>query len=130
MQRFFTAAIILAAQLAAISGASPVVEDASFTSDGNSVILQFLSDTNRGGYSTSFVCSELLNFDNVATATCQWSDDSTITIFPGSLGTIIVSDALSNYVLSLHEIGTQHLTLKNTPGLLYVEVFFILPRPT
>lgn len=92
---YFTAALLLAAQLSSVSGASPVVEDASFSGDGSSVIIQFVSATNRGGYSSSFICSELLSFPNVASATCQWSDDSTVVVFPGSQGTITVSDSLN-----------------------------------
>jgi hypothetical protein len=64
--------------------AVPTLKSATFKSDGSAVIVTFDAATNMAGYSSGFVCSTVLNFVGVAAAACQWTDASTITVYPSN----------------------------------------------
>ena len=61
---------------------TPVPQHALFSNDGASVLFYFDAPTDRAGYTNTFPCTRLLTFPGVASASCQWTDSATITIFP------------------------------------------------
>ena len=79
---------------------TPRLLSATFSSDGSSIFLAFDSATSRGmgvagGGSNFCNCSRLLQFQAIELATCRWADDATsLTIFPGSRGTVSVGSSV------------------------------------
>jgi hypothetical protein len=72
--------------------AVPQLKSAAFSSDGSSVLVTFDSPTNRAGYTNSFPCTTLLSFTGASAASCAWTDDSTITVYPSSTATLLNVD--------------------------------------
>jgi len=60
---------------------APVANSARFANDGSSIFVSFDSNTDRGGFSSSFPCGDLLDFPFSSSALCNWADSSRIEIF-------------------------------------------------
>ena len=80
---------------------APKPTSAKFSDVLNSILLEFDSDTNKGGLSGSFSCSEILDGSS-ATDTylgdgsyCSFSDANTLTVTFGTEPTIVTSDTLT-----------------------------------
>jgi hypothetical protein len=59
-----------------------LVWPAYFSSTGIYVELLFDTSTNRAGYTSPFVCGELLSFVGSSTSMCRWIDDAKIWVYP------------------------------------------------
>ena len=81
---------------------TPRLLSVTFSSDGSSILLAFDSATSRGvgvaagGGSNFCNCSKLLQLRAIEFASCRWADDATsLTIFPGSRGTVSVGSSVA-----------------------------------
>eukprot|EP01034_Spumella_vulgaris_P023174 gene23174-29368_t len=73
----------------------PMLQSASFNGDGAIIVLSFDSPTNRGGYTNGFPCGALLTFDGSAQALCQWTDGSTIAVYPAFSSPLTVNSTIA-----------------------------------
>jgi hypothetical protein len=80
--------------------AVPQLKSVAFSSDGSSVLVTFDSPTNRAGYTNSFPCTTLLSFTGASAATCAWTDDSTIMVYPSSTATLLNVDQSTVSIVS------------------------------
>jgi sugar lactone lactonase YvrE len=62
----------------------PIFDSALFSQDGTQVQIKFDKPTNLGGLTTSFICSQLLNFSCAASSQCRWDDPSNIVVSKGN----------------------------------------------
>lgn len=71
-----------------------------FTGDGTCINLNFNVQTDKGLKTTTnyFKCSDLLVFNNAEYALCSWENFLSLSIFPGSYGTILPNDYI--YVIN------------------------------
>jgi len=60
--------------------AAPELVSAAFSSDGASMQVLFSAETDRGGTSSQFLCSQLFSFACANSSVCTWSDESTVTV--------------------------------------------------
>eukprot|EP01040_Poterioochromonas_malhamensis_P014220 gene14220-15723_t len=83
----------------------PTLQSAMLSSDGRYCVISFSVQTDKGGYSYSFPCTNLFTFSGDSLATCYWQDSSTIVIYPDlttdplnalSVGSIIMLSIVNN----------------------------------
>jgi hypothetical protein len=67
----------------------PSLASAQFSDSAAQLGVAFGSDTDQGGFTSSFPCSRILNFVRVGGSTCMWTDRRTLLITLGA-GAIIV----------------------------------------
>lgn len=65
-----------------VSPPVPAPAQAIFSNDGGTVVLNFDSPTNKGGFDGNFACEKLLSFAGSVTAVCQWTSSTEIAIYP------------------------------------------------
>ena len=72
---------------------TPSLLSVTFSSTGNSLLIQFDSETNMAGISNpSFSCSLLFIFANSSSTICQWSDSQSLVASLGSTSTVLPND--------------------------------------
>jgi hypothetical protein len=62
--------------------AAPSLLAAQFSNDGSNIVVSFDSPTDRSGFAGVFPCRLLLSFPGDADATCAWSSDANILVYP------------------------------------------------
>ena len=60
---------------------APLFHKAMFSSDGSYATLIFDRDSNRGGVTSSFICSALFQFPCAQSSRCLWIDSKTVNIY-------------------------------------------------
>jgi hypothetical protein len=64
-----------------VGSAAPQLLHAVFNSEGY-VLVSFSAATNRAAISNELTCTELLQFDGDSWASCEWSSDYLVTVYP------------------------------------------------
>lgn len=73
---------VLRVLAADVEPGTPQLLSATFSSDGSSVAVAFSAPTDKGGYQNAFPCAKLLNFTGSSAASCQWSDNAKMVVYP------------------------------------------------
>eukprot|EP01031_Cornospumella_fuschlensis_P028622 gene28623-34552_t len=60
---------------------APTLSSATYSSDGSFLQIEFSAETNRGGVSGHFLCSEMFRFSCAQSSSCIWRDFSTVLAF-------------------------------------------------
>ena len=63
----------------------PVPKSAFFSNDGTSVIIEFDTKTNQGGYENVFPCDNLLYFNGDSSSICSWINNTHIEMLDATL---------------------------------------------
>jgi hypothetical protein len=69
---------------------SPVVKSVAFSSDGAFITIMFSRPTDQGGFNGYFSCVTLLEFAGAERGSCNWADESTISLAPGTLSSLSI----------------------------------------
>lgn len=92
----------------------PVMQSAIFSADGTYVTISFDTPTNQGGYKNTFPCSGLLYFDGMDGATCLWSDNRHILVYPSysaGAATLAPKSTIALYSDTVQALCTDSVTL-------------------
>ena len=96
----------------------PSLTSAAFVSDGSTVEVTFSAATNMAGYSTSFPCAELFSFVGDKSASCVFTDASTVVIYlnnalPADQQLVVFDEATSSTTLSSTRASEISLVIDN-----------------
>lgn len=70
---------------------TPKLASAQFSADGSAVVVSFDAPTDKGGYTNSFPCTNLLAFPGAASSMCTWQyDASQIMVYAGPAATSLL----------------------------------------